>query len=430
MIKKLGLLVSFLICMSTSSFAINLELTQGLRQALPIALVPFKNHFSDASKLISKIITQDLKNSGRFRFVDFDFKAHHPANALETNFPYWKRIGANNLIVGDIAPMERDKLSVAFQLLDPVGRAHIIVSREYKIDSKDARALAHHISDTIYQQLTGQKGIFSTRIAYVVVSRKANRPPRYALEIADYDGFDPKKLLVSSEPIMSPAWSPDAKKIAYVSFENKRSQIFIVDVRTGKRQLLTSFPGINGAPAWSPSGDKIAFVLSKSGSPKIYIYDLIHHHLAKVTSGISIDTEPSFSPDGQKLIFTSGRGGSPQIYSLDLNSKKISRLTFSGNYNASASFTPDSKHIVLLHRVGHRYVIASQSLNSGRVTQLTFSKFDESPSVAPNGKMILYATRQQGRGVIKIVSTDGQINLKLPHTGGHVQEPAWSPFVT
>ncbi len=427
MIKKIVMI--FFVLAVTGANAINLELTQGLRKALPIAMVPFKNDFTDAEHSISSIIRQDLINSGRFRFVDYNSERHNPHSALETDFGYWKRIGANNLIVGDVAQVGRNTISVAFQLLDPVSRAHIIVSREYKIGNQDARSLAHHISDTIFQQLTGEKGIFSTRIAYIVVNRSNVRAPRYSLEIADYDGFDAKQLLVSSEPIMSPSWSPDAKKIAYVSFENKRAQIFIVDVTTGQRQLLTSFPGINGAPTWSPDGRKLAFVLSKTGSPKIYIYDLKRRHLSQVTFGMSIDTEPSFSPDSRRLIFTSGRGGSPQIYELNLASNKIRRLTFTGRYNASASYSPDGRDIVMLHRIGRKFVIAMQKLSNGEVTQLTFSKDDESPSMAPNGKMILYATRKNGKGLIRIVSNDGKINLRLPHSGGDVQEPAWSPFL-
>ena len=304
-----------------------------------------------------------------------------------------------------------------------------MLSREYTIPNTQRQALAHHISDLIYQQLTGNKGIFSTRLAYVVVLRHKNAPPSYRLEVSDYDGNNSQVLLTSSQPIMSPSWSPDAEKIAYVSFENKKSEIYIVNIASGKRSLISAFPGINGAPSWSPDSKHLAMVLSKSGSPKIYLYTFSKETLLQLTQGVSIDTEPSFTRNGKAIIFTSNRGGSPQIYKLTLNNGAIKRLTYMGNYNASASFTPLEKDMVLLHRDSRAFSISLQNMGSGLVTPITFSKNDESPSISPNGEMIVYASKIGSKGVLKIATLDGKVNFKLPKTSGNMQEPSWSPYL-
>lgn len=425
--KKVLAILMLLISYVQIGFAVDLELTQGLNKALPIALIPFNHQNVKAANIISETIKKDLVTSGRFRFVAYDDDLQSPENVLQTDFSYWKLKGVNYLIVGSVATLPDKKWSVNFQLLDPVTKAHLMLSQSYKVDPKEARSLAHHISDLVYEQLTGEKGIFSTRIAYVVLKREKDKPPRYTLEIADYDGHEAETLLISSEPLMSPAWSPDGNRLAYVSFENKRSEVYVVNIETGERQRISSFPGINGAPKWSPNGKKLALVLSKSGEPKIYLYDFSSKKLTQLTHGMSIDTEPSFSPDGKRILFTSNRGGSPQLYELRLADLKVKRLTFEGDYNSSGAYSPVKDKVFLLHRSGHDFSVAVQSLKTGELTPLTFSKFDESPTVSPNGNFVLYSTQSKGRGVLRIVSIDGKVRLELPHKKGDVQNPAWSP---
>lgn len=409
----------------TASATVDLELTQGVNQALPIAIIPFSGQSDPASTSnVSQIIGSDLKNSGRFQLV-----AHSAGNDRATDYAYWKTLGADSLVTGSVQSSGGDQYDVHFQLIDPVNSTHILLDQSFQTTSRDLRALAHHISDLIFEKLTGIKGVFSTRMAYVVFSPRGNPQSRYQLEVADIDGYMPHALLISSQPIMSPAWSADGSRIAYVSFEKKQSQIYYVDVRTGQRRLVTSYPGMNQAPAWSPDGRKMAVVLSKSGRPEIYLVDMASGALTQLTRSDSINTEPHFSPDGRSLLFTSDRGGSPQIYQINLATNQTSRVTFDGAYNASASYTPDGKSIVLLHRVGGEYDIAIQDVNSGIITALTNTGDDISPSVAPNGQMVLYSTRYQGRTALALVSVDGRIHLTIPsREGNSVQSPAWSPF--
>jgi TolB protein len=419
--KRILMLV--LLCFSYTGFALDLELTQGINSALPLAINSFGQESS--AQELTDIIHNDLRLSGQFAIIP-------PTAAMRDGFApvaAWRQAGADNLLTGRVNRIGSNRYDVSFDLLDAVAQGRVLMTKSFQVSGNEIRPLAHHISDLVYQKLTGERGVFSTRIVYVLVQRQGART-RYSLEIADVDGYGPQSLLVSSEPIMSPSWAPDGRQLAYVSFEKKKAQIFIVNVETGKRQLVTSFSGLNQAPAWSPDGRQLAVVLSKGGNPKIYTVDLSSGNLKQLTFGEAIDTEPRFSPDGRSLLFTSGRGGSPQIYKLTLADGAISRVTFDGNYNARATYTPDQKHIVMLHREeDKRFNIGVQDVGSGQVTQLTFSSLDESPSISPNGRLILYATRHNDQGVLGIVSLDGRIRLRLPAREGDVQEPAWSPYL-
>ena len=356
---------------------LNIELTAGLNRALPIAVIPFKEQNDSSLPVnISNIIAQDLKNSGRFKLVDAD------ADVKVTDFKAWKALGVNDVVIGSIQTQEDGKYKVTFSLSDVYKSANyfektlklhvnpVLVRKTYVVSATELRRLAHKIADIVYQKLTGERGIFSTKIAYVMIQRTPNKPRKYLLMVSDADGYNPRAILTSMQPIMSPAWSPNGKSIAYVSFENRRASLFVSDVVTGKRRLVTQFEGINGAPAWAPDGRHLAVVLSRGNGTKIFLVDLQNGKLSKLTNGWLIDTEPAFAPDGKSMLFTSDRAGSPQIYWKHLASNMLQRVTFVGNYNARASFTPDGDNIVMLHRDKNGFNIAIQNLSTGVVTVL------------------------------------------------------------
>ena len=417
MIRQIILSVGLLF--SGYTFAIDLELTQGVNSQLPIGIERFGSDTEAQS--FTDVIQSDLSLSGQFKFVNSE-SLHAPVDV-------WQRLGADTVVYGHIERLGGNKYNVHVELVDVAMRGRPLLAKDYQIDERSMRRLAHHVSDEIYQKLTGVRGVFSTRIAYVLVQR-APYKTRYSLEVADMDGSNPRSLLVSSDPIMSPAWSPDGRQIAYVSFEKKRAQIFTVSVETGQRRLVTDFPGINGAPAWSPNGRELAVVLSKGGNPKIYTIDVSNGNMKQITFGDAIDTEPRYTPDGHSLLFTSGRGGSPQIYKLDLTSGSIVRLTFDGNYNAKASMSPNQQHMVMLHRGEDRaFNIGLLQVGRNEIVPLTDSPADESPTLAPNGRLVMYATHYQDKGVLGLVSIDGHARFKMPARDGDIQAPAWSPYL-
>lgn len=411
-------LIFFTHFVSTRALALDLELTQGINATLPVALSTFKGH--EEGKAFTQIIKADLNSSGQFNLLSADNFSTPSAASL-------RQAGADSWLSGQISSLGGGLYQVNFQLVDTLAEGHVLLKQDFQVKTQELRNLAHFISDKVYEKLTGERGIFSTKIAYIAVKREKGRS-WHALEVADADGLNPRRLLNSTEPIMSPSWSPDGRQIAYVSFEKKKAQIFTVSVETGKRRLISDFSGINGAPAWSADGRQMALVLSKGGAPKIYTVDLTSGQLKQLTFGDSIDTEPRYSPDGRSILFTSGRGGSPQVYQLKLTDGSISRLTYEGNYNARASLTANQSQIVMLHRDDKNFHIATQD-SKGKLTQLTFSGYDESPSLSPNGRMIVYATRAGEKGVLSVVSLDGRINRQLPSQSADLQEPAWSPFL-
>lgn len=418
--RVLTALIAIILSMSAQA-ALKLELTQGVNKALPIAVASFP---------LAKIIRADLKNSGEFRLIGADNPNHQPKTITQINHLFWRKQGADTVVVGKVTPINDEIQLVNVAVVDTISQDHVLWHKKFRVKEADFRRLAHHISDMIFQKLTGKRGIFSTKIAFVTVKQLANKSKRYQLMVSDIDGFNPQPLLTSSNPIMSPSWSPDGKQVAYVSFERKRAQIYVVNITSGQRRLITSFPGINGAPAWSPDGNTLALVLSKSGVPKIYLANLVTRKLTPVTDGWSIDTEPSWSPDGKSLIFTSNRGGTPQIYRVNLATHAVERVTYDGEYNATASYTPDGKHIVMLHRDQSGFNIAIQDIGSGQVRRLTLAGNALSPSVAPNGRMVLYEIQGGRLGSLGLVSTDGKVKVRLPTQEGELQEPSWSPFIS
>jgi TolB protein len=316
---------------------------------------------------------------------------------------------------------------VRFQLFD-VYRGEQITGYSIPTTARDLRATAHQIADIVYETLTGQPGAFATRIAYVTSQRDTDGGERVVLEVADADGYDPQTIVSSTEPLMSPAWSPDGRRIAYVSFEKRQPSVWVQEVFTGRREKIASFKGINGAPAWSPDGRQLALTLSKDGNPDIYVMDLARRSLRRITDHWAIDTEPAWSPDGRHLVFTSDRGGAPQIYRVAAGGGSAERVTFEGGYNARPSYSPDGRQLAVVTRVNGRYRIAVIELQTGAMRVLSDGSLDESPSFAPNGSMIIYATREQGRGVLAAVSTDGRVRQRLGFQSGDVREPDWSPY--
>lgn len=435
--RKIISLLLFL-TITTLSFSahaiLSMELTRGVVGAIPLAVVPFAG-VDTAPQNISGIVTDDLSNSGRFKVFGRNSLTEFPDNASKVSSDYFHRLGTDYVVVGKVNNLGGDKFQVNFQLLDlSLGKnaANVVLEKKYSISGDGIRKLSHHISDLVFEQITNVRGIFSTKIAYVVVQRSGNASARYILEVSDQDGYNPRPLLNSPEPIMSPSWSPNGRQIAYVSFENHQAGIYVQDVGNGGRRLLSQFPGINGAPAWSPDGQKLALVLSKSRSPNIYVMNVAGGGLTQVTNDYYINTEPAWAPDGKTLLFTSNRSGSgkPQIFQANLTNGQVSRVSYDGDYNARASYTQDGKYITMIHRVSGNYNIAILDLDTGTMRVLNNSVSDSSsPSVAPNGTMILYDTVYNGRNVLAMVSADGRVQLRMPARNGEAQDPAWSPYL-
>lgn len=416
---------------------LNLELTRGVSGAVPIAIVSFSEQGETPSQNVSDIISADLKMSGRFKvYGPNDLTTNNPSALPDVNFNYFRNLGTDDIVIGKVQQIGNGRYQVSFKLLDAYkGKENpaesVLLNNTFVVSNSQLRPLAHHISDLIYQHITGVRGIFSTRLAYVVVKRQENAPTKYVLEVADVDGYNPQPLLTSFDPIMSPAWAPNGHQIAYVSFERRHASIYVQDVTSGHRYLLSEFEGINGAPAWSPDGKKLAIVLSKDGTPNVYIMDLRSHQLTQVTKDWSINTEPAWSPDGKNIIFTSSRGGDAQIYQKNISTGAVARVTYDGNYNARASFAHDGNHLVVLNKESSIYNIGILDLNSGNFRVLTNSGSDsDSPSIAPNSSMVLYGTYYNGRNVLGMVATDGSVQLRMPARDGDVQDPAWSPFLS
>jgi len=424
----LSLLIS-LAWLHTALADLTIEITEGVEGALPIAVVPFG--WQGAGGVppvdVADVINADLQRSGRFKTIPRGDMLSRPTAGEEVEFKDWRALNAENLVVGQIRPQGTGGYEIRFQLFD-VFRGEQLTGYTIPTTLPNLRATAHRIADLIYEKLLGVPGAFATRVAYITSVKQADGKTRIDLNVADADGYNPETIVSSSEPLMSPAWSPDGRKIAYVSFEGGQSAIYVQEVYTGQRQKVTSFKGINGAPAWSPDGRKLAMTLSKDGNPDIFVFDLATRKLTPVTRHYAIDTEAAWSPDGRYLVFTSDRGGKPQIYRVSAFGGQAERVTFQGSYNARASYSPDGKLLTLVTRDDGNYRIAVQDLSSGVMQVLSQGSLDESPSFAPNGSMIIYASKAGGRGVLAAVSVDGRVRQRLALQEGDVREPVWSPF--
>ncbi len=408
---------------------LQIEITQGVDNPTPIAVTPFAwQGAGTATEDVATIIDADLARSGQFAPVSRQDMLSFPSRASEIYFRDWRAIGSDYVLIGRLQPTTPGNLRINYQLFDTTRQQEIA---QGAIDGQagELRMLAHRVSDAVYEKLTGIRGAFATRLLYVSVTRNPNGKDFYRLTLADSDGARPIVLLESRDPVLAPTWSPDGNEVAYVSFETTRPAIYRQNLRTGAREQLTNFKGLNNSPAWSPDGNSMAMVLSKDGSPDIYLMNLISKKLTRLTQHYAIDTEPTWMPDGRSLLFTSDRGGRPQIYQYDLQSGKITRVTFEGRYNARARVAQDGRNVALVHQSEGQYHIAVHDLVSDRLTVLTSTSLDESPSIAPNGSIVLYATKRNERSILSAVSVDGGVRFNLPAREGEVQEPAWSPFL-
>ena len=393
----------------------------GLTQ-LPIAVAAFKGNEGMTQK-IANIVQSDLERSGQFRAVD-------PAGAVldensRPDLPGWRKQGADALLTGSVTRVGDDRYEVRFRLWDSV-RAQDLGGQSHAAPASELRRVAHRIADAVYEKLTGEKGVFATRIAYVTKTASI-----YNLWVADSDGEGAQSALRSLEPIISPSWAPNGNQLAYVSFESRKPVVYVHDVDTGKRRLVANFKGSNSAPAWSPDGKTLALTLSRDGGSQLFLLDLgtSSAEPRRLAASTAIDTEPVFTADGRFIYFVSDRGGSPQIYKIAATGGSAERITFTGNYNISPTLSPDGRWLAYISRVAGAFKLQIQDLSSGQVIALTETMADENPSFAPNSRMLIYATQQQGREALMTTTIDGKVKARLAGQSGDLREPDWGPLV-
>ena len=404
-----------------------LEITKGSENPYRIAIIPFQGS-SNSVNTIAEVFNNDLERTGEFFILEEEMLLSLPKTTEEINPSEWKLLNIDFIVLGEVVSEENFGLKATYEIYDVNKKAKIRSSTVFGIPGK-LRQLSHYISDGVYESITGIKGISATKILYVN-EIKNNLDSDYILYIADADGANEQVLLKSTEPIISPAWSPDSKKIAYVSFETGMAKVFIQDIGTGERDLVLTNNDQISSPAWSPDGKLLSLTLYQDGNAEIYILNLKNKNLTRLTKHYSIDTESSWSPKGTKILFTSGRSGAPQLYEIDLTkiNTKPSRVTFEGNYNAKGSYLPNNEGIIFVHRSSNQFQIALKYFNENFIRPLTESKMDESPSVSPNGNVIVYAITDDQSGMIAGVTLSGA-TFVLPATNGKVREPAWSGFL-
>jgi len=428
--KKIFFILIVLLVSPLAQAKLEIQIIQGNASALPIAVIPMQWRSSDPRPLtgVAEVVSSDLYRSGLFDPLDEQDMVDRPVDAESVRFGTWRLLKVDYLVIGHVKDAPGNTgYEIVYQLID-VHTQEALLSQITTVGLGDLRFGAHRVADAIYEKLTGVAGAFSTRIAYIS-STGEGKELNYQLFVADADGFNPQAVVGSPEPLLSPSWSPDGQRLAYVSFEKGNSAIYVQNVSTGQRELVSSGKGINGAPAFSPDGRFMAMTLSSSGNPEIYVRELATGQKRQLTQHWAIDTEASWSPDSQWIYFTSDRGGKPQIYRVATSGGKPTRVTLEGDYNARSSISPDGTRIAMAHGRGNEYRIAVLDTDTGRMRILTPGVLDESPSFAPNGSMILYATREGPRGVLSAVSVDGNVRQRLILTEGDVREPAWSPVI-